>query len=155
MPRDVKKRGKRGEKKRKRQAQDDEERAENKRPKEDEEHNEAQEEENQDEEFAPSYQQSEGEPCVPFGSAQAPNEFYGLLDEEEQAYFKKADQMLELDKFVSTDDRLLFIDSIWREALGKELKIANSQSTSRFMERLVRWSNPAQLKDLFLKFTGQ
>ena len=38
---------------------------------------------------------------------------------------------------------------------GKELKLANSQSCSRLMERLILLSTPNQLKDLFQKFSGQ
>ena len=81
--------------------------------------------------------------------------FYGLLDEEEQAYFKRADQMLELSQFSDPEERDLFLASLWREVNGKELKIANSQSCSRLMERLIASSTPTQLKALFSKLNGQ
>lgn len=81
--------------------------------------------------------------------------FYGMLDEEEQEYFKKADEMLELNDFEGPDGRSLFLQNVYREANGKELKIANSQSCSRLMERLILLSTPQQLKDLFQKFSGQ
>ena len=81
--------------------------------------------------------------------------FYGMLDEDEQEYFKRADEMLELDQFDGPDERALFVESVFREADGKELKIANSQSCSRLMERLILVSTPKQLKDLFQKFNGQ
>jgi len=83
------------------------------------------------------------------------NPFYGLLDEEEQAYFKRADTLLELNQFADTEERSLFLANVYREANGKELKIANSQSCSRLMERLMRMSTPDQLKNLFQKFSGQ
>ena len=81
--------------------------------------------------------------------------FYGLLDEDEQEYFKKADSMLELNQFTDADERNLFLANVYKEASGKELKIANSQSCSRLMERLILLSTPGQLKNLFQKFSGQ
>lgn len=81
--------------------------------------------------------------------------FYGMLDEDEQEYFKRADEMLELNQFDGPDERNLFIESVYKEADGKELKLANSQSCSRLMERLILLSSPNQLKDLFQKFSGQ
>ena len=81
--------------------------------------------------------------------------FYGLLDEDEQEYFKRADTMLELDQFADAEERSLFLANVYLEANGKELKIANSQSCSRLMERLILMSTPSQLKALFRKFSGQ
>lgn len=81
--------------------------------------------------------------------------FYGLLDEDEQAYFKRVDAILELDQFVNDEERELFVANVYREAAGKELKIANSQSCSRLLERLICMSTPDQLKVLFQKFSEQ
>lgn len=81
--------------------------------------------------------------------------YYGQLDEDEQEYFKRADEMLELNQFEDPDARKLFLDSVYKEADGKELKIANSQSCSRLMERLILMSSSEQLKNLFQKFSGQ
>lgn len=81
--------------------------------------------------------------------------FYGMLDEDEQEYFKRADEMLELNRFDGPEERNLFIENVYKEANGKELKMANSQSCSRLMERLIQLSTPQQLKDLFQKFNGQ
>ena len=81
--------------------------------------------------------------------------FYGLLDEDEQEYFKRADFMLELNQFAEPEERNLFLANVYKEASGKELKIANSQSCSRLMERLILLSTPVQLKNLFQKFSGQ
>jgi nucleolar protein 9 len=80
--------------------------------------------------------------------------FYGMLDEEEQNYFRQADEQLELNQFEGPEDRALFLESVYREADGKELKIANSQSCSRLMERLIILSTPEQLKGLFQRFSG-
>ena len=81
--------------------------------------------------------------------------FYGLLDEEEQSYFRRADTVLELNRFADPDERALFIANVYREVIGKELKIASSQSCSRFLERLICMSTTSQLKCLFQSFNGQ
>ncbi|KAL4885136.1 hypothetical protein BJY04DRAFT_205685 [Aspergillus karnatakaensis] len=67
--------------------------------------------------------------------------FYGLLDPEEQEYFSRANEMLEL-------------NHVFREARGKELKIACSQSCSRLMEKLISVSDIYQIRRLFNKFIG-
>ncbi|SLM36546.1 Pumilio RNA-binding repeat [Lasallia pustulata] len=66
--------------------------------------------------------------------------FYGLLSEDEQEYFKRADSLLELNQFADAEERNLFLANVYKEANGKELKIANSQSS--------------QLKALFREFNG-
>lgn len=81
--------------------------------------------------------------------------FFGMLDDEEQEYFKRADDMLEANEFGDDEERSLFLSNVWREAEGKELKIAQSQSCSRLTERLIQLSTPAQLKGLFQKFSGK
>lgn len=81
--------------------------------------------------------------------------FFGMLDDDEQEYFKRADDMLESNAFGDHEERSLFLSNVYREADGKELKIAQSQSCSRLMERLIQLSTPAQLKNLFQKFSGK
>lgn len=80
--------------------------------------------------------------------------YYGQLEDEEQEYFRHADQLLELNDFPSDEDRSLFLANVYREAEGKELKIACSQSCSRLMERLIILSTADQKKKLFEKFNG-
>ena len=53
--------------------------------------------------------------------------FFGMLDEDEQEYFKRADSMLESNSFGDDEERALFLANVYREAEGKELKIAQSQ----------------------------
>lgn len=79
-------------------------------------------------------------------------EFFGMLSDEEQEYFRRADEMLELNDFPSPDDRAVFIDNVFKEAAGKELKLASSQSCSRLMERLILLSSTRQKKRLFDAF---
>lgn len=79
-------------------------------------------------------------------------EFYGMLADEEQEYFRRADEMLELNQFPTPDERDMFLESVFKEAQGKELKLASSQSCSRLMERLIQLSNTSQKKHLFEAF---
>jgi nucleolar protein 9 len=148
MPKENRKRGRRDEeKKRKRDGHDDD--ATHKRHK-----------KSQDglRDFAPQDGEQyyggglESEPR-PEGMPELP--YYGQLDEEEQEYFKRADELLELNQFEGPDERAMFLENVYQEADGKELKIANSQSCSRLMERLILLSTPAQLKKLFQAFSGQ
>ena len=149
MPKEHRKRGRREEKKRKREAELEDGNVTSKRRKSED----AEEEveiivDGGDEAEAPQgYSENDDRPGnLPF---------YGLLDEDEQEYFKSADSMLELNQFADPEERSLFLANVYKEASGKELKIANSQSCSRLMERLILLSTPGQLKNLFQKFSGQ
>ncbi|KAM0326932.1 hypothetical protein ACHAQA_006052 [Verticillium albo-atrum] len=86
------------------------------------------------------------------GQDRPEREFFGMLDDEEQEYFKRADEMLELNQFPSDEDRDVFLQSVYREAVGKELKLASSQSLSRLMERLILLSSTRQKKQIFGAF---
>ncbi|PHH66313.1 hypothetical protein CDD81_7906 [Ophiocordyceps australis] len=81
-------------------------------------------------------------------------EYFGMLTDEEQEYFRRADEMLELNEFASGEDRAVFVESVFCEARGKELKLASSQSCSRLMERLVQLGTRGHKKRLFEAFGG-
>ncbi|KAI3402071.1 hypothetical protein diail_4045 [Diaporthe ilicicola] len=87
------------------------------------------------------------------GPAEPEREFFGMLTDEEQEYFRSADEKLETNDFESDEDRGYFLQSLYTEAVGKELKLASSQSCSRLMERLILLSNTRQKKRLFEAFT--
>lgn len=81
--------------------------------------------------------------------------FFGLLDDEEQDFFRHADATLDANTFADADEKSAFLANVYREAEGKELKIANSQSCSRLLERLIQLSSSEQCNSLFDKFHGQ
>lgn len=85
-------------------------------------------------------------------AAEPEREFFGMLTDEEQEYFRSADEKLETNDFESNEDRGYFLQSVYTEAVGKELKLASSQSCSRLMERLILLSNTRQKKRLFEAF---
>ncbi|KAI9844897.1 MAG: Nucleolar protein 9 [Sclerophora amabilis] len=139
MPKEHKKRGRREDKKRKREHEDGE--TDVKIPK-----------LTGGSEVEPPIQEEAAEHYRPQASSETP--FYGLLNEHEQEYFSRANELLELNQFANPEERTLFLENVYREADGRELKIANSQSCSRLMERLILLSTPKQLKNLFQKFLG-
>ncbi|QSS49905.1 rRNA processing protein [Histoplasma capsulatum var. duboisii H88] len=147
MPRERQKRGRRAEAKRKR----GDEAGEHKSPK-------RQKASNGYNDYNPLYNQAKiGDDYIPLeegpaSSMDAP--FYGLLDAEEQEYFSRAGGLLELNQFETEEEKDIFIERVYEEADGKELKIACSQSCSRLMERLISASTVSQIKRLFSKFVG-
>jgi nucleolar protein 9 len=86
------------------------------------------------------------------GSGDMP--FYGLLDADEAEYFSRANEMLESNQFHDAEERGLFVESVYQEANGKELKIACSQGCSRLMEKLISMSDVRQIRRIFSKFIG-
>lgn len=148
MPKEYRKRGRREEKKRKRE-EDEDQAALAKRQKSEDAETEVEIIVDGDHEAGPQ----EGYPEYAARPGDFP--FYGLLGEDEQEYFKRADSMLELNQFADPDERNLFLANVYKEASGKELKIASSQSCSRLMERVILLSTPGQLKSLFQKLSGQ
>lgn len=88
------------------------------------------------------------------GPSAPEREFFGMLADSEQEYFRSADEKLETNDFDSDEDRGYFLQSLYKEAAGKELKLASSQSCSRLMERLILLSNTRQKKRLFEAFAG-
>ncbi|KAF2433808.1 ARM repeat-containing protein [Tothia fuscella] len=155
MPKEGKKRGRRGEKKRKLEQSDEEIEHTHKKHKHDKSHSHV--ESTAPADFVPleNGQHQDNLETQDATSYSQPGEmpFYGMLDEEEQEYFKRADEMLELNDFANAEDRSIFLANVYKEAEGKELKLANSQSCSRLMERLIRLSTADQLKGLFGKFS--
>ena len=97
------------------------------------------------------YEQQEGGSG---GALQDEREFFGMLSDEEQDYFRSVDEQLDIDDFPSQEERDLYLAGVFTEAQGKELKLACSQSCSRLMERLILMSNTRQKKKLFEQFAG-
>ncbi|KAK4463293.1 hypothetical protein QBC42DRAFT_69276 [Cladorrhinum samala] len=88
------------------------------------------------------------------GSSHFEREFFGMLADQEQEYFRRADELLELNDFPSDEERHIFLQNVYKEARGKELKLASSQSCSRLMERLILLSSTKQKKRIYDAFAG-
>lgn len=90
------------------------------------------------------------------GTAQVDNDvpFYGLLTEDEQSYYANVSNKLDANDFESEDDRRLFVSAVHRETMGKELKVASSQSSSRYLEKVIAVSEGLQLRNMIGRFLG-
>ena len=146
MPQENKKRGRREEKKRKHEADPEGDHLSKRRKSED----------LDNEALAQDFQVDgdAGDEFVSFGIKPSleQTQFYGLLDEEEQAYFTNVNQKISANDFESDEDRTTFVEAVHRELQGKELRIASSQSCSRHLEKIVMLSTPKQLRQLFAAF---
>ena len=78
--------------------------------------------------------------------------FYGLLTDEEQEYYAKVNTKITTDDFENDEERSDFIEAVYRESAGKEIKLASSQSCSRHLEKIIQLSTQTQLKALFRAF---
>uniref|UniRef100_A0A093VEP6 Nucleolar protein 9 n=1 Tax=Talaromyces marneffei PM1 TaxID=1077442 RepID=A0A093VEP6_TALMA len=122
MPREKQKRGRR--------AQEKEKREENKRKLEDD-HEEpalkrqrpSSEDQAEPADYIPLDSGEHEEQEIPVAD-QNDTPFYGLLDTEEQEYFSRAAEVLELNQFQTAEEQSIFVESVYEEAKGKELKIA-------------------------------
>ncbi|GMM30113.1 RNA-binding RNA processing protein [Martiniozyma asiatica (nom. inval.)] len=81
--------------------------------------------------------------------------FFGLVDSSELTYFHQAEQTLNLNTFQSNEEKLMFIQSVFQEAKGKELKLVTNQICSKLMERLILQSSLKQIHQLFNAFNGK
>ncbi|EMG46897.1 Nucleolar protein required for 18S rRNA synthesis, putative, partial [Candida maltosa Xu316] len=81
-----------------------------------------------------------------------PNTFFGLVDSNELDYFKQAESTLNINAFDNDEERQGFINSVFEEAQGKELKLVTNQICSKLMERLILFANDRQLKKIFKQF---
>ncbi|KAI1378004.1 ARM repeat-containing protein [Hypoxylon crocopeplum] len=102
----------------------------------------------------PAFQDGYDQPQIRIGGPPPDREFFGMLSDQEQEYFRSVDEQLDIDDFPSQEERDLYLASVFAEAEGKELKLACSQSCSRLMERLILMSNTRQKKKLFGQFGG-
>ncbi|KAK6863808.1 pumilio-family RNA binding repeat domain-containing protein [Apiospora arundinis] len=103
-------------------------------------------------EFQPSGANGVAQGFEQSGYEQPEKEFFGMLTDEEQEYFRSVDEVLDVDEFPSQEDRDIYLNNVFIEAQGKELKLACSQSCSRLLERLILMSNTRQKKKLFEQF---
>lgn len=81
-------------------------------------------------------------------------QFFGMLTDEEQEYFRGAAEVLEMNDFAAPEDRAIFVENVFKEAEGKEMKLACSQGCSRLMEKLILLSSMKQKKQLFEALAG-
>lgn len=80
--------------------------------------------------------------------------FFGLLEENEINYFKTIDDAIIADEFGDSEEIKLFVQNVYQEAVGKELKLATSPLGSKVLEALLMRSSQEQVRVLFQAFQG-
>lgn len=80
--------------------------------------------------------------------------FFGLVDRQELEYFKQAESTMAVDGFGSPEERTGFINGVFEEIRGKELKLVTSQICSKLIERLILTADDDQLRSIFSSFIG-
>lgn len=82
------------------------------------------------------------------------NTFFGLVDRQELEYFKQAESTMAVDGFGSPEERQGFINGVFEEIKGKELKLVTNQICSKLIERLILIADDDQLRAVFNSFSG-
>ncbi|KAJ2815186.1 Nucleolar protein 9, partial [Coemansia furcata] len=74
---------------------------------------------------------------------------YGLVNPDLQKYLKSCEEMLDDQKFGSTEDRDIFINNVYSEMKNFELQLTTDHEASRILEKLFWISNDYQIKRYF------
>lgn len=97
-------------------------------------------------------QDEAGESSFAFSNARDNrSSFFGLLDRSELEYFKNAENVLATNA-LSAEEKEPFVESVFTEAKGKELKLATNQVCSKLVERMIQLSDDEQLQQLAQAF---
>ncbi|KAI8337966.1 armadillo-type protein [Chlamydoabsidia padenii] len=79
---------------------------------------------------------------------------YGEVPEEMLGYFKIVESKLDEQSFESAEDQRLFVDNVYAEVEGNELRLATNYSCSLVLEKLLKISDGFQLRVFMDKLTG-
>ncbi|KAG4301193.1 hypothetical protein PCK1_002503 [Pneumocystis canis] len=79
--------------------------------------------------------------------------FFGTLSLEDEKYFRGVEEMLMIHRF-SREEYRLFVDNIFLEIQGRELKLAINPLYSKTLETLLHMASPSQLKRYFQALVG-
>ncbi|KAI9317229.1 armadillo-type protein [Dichotomocladium elegans] len=80
---------------------------------------------------------------------------YGRVEEQLMAYFKQVQESLDDPPFETAEEQRLFVDAVYHEVEGNELRLAVNPTCSLILEKLLTVSNPFQLRVFCDKLTGR
>ncbi|KAI8067451.1 armadillo-type protein [Gongronella butleri] len=80
---------------------------------------------------------------------------YGEVEENLVAYFKGIETKLDDQDFDSPEDQRLFVENVYSEVEGNELRLATNYSCSLILEKLLKISDHFQLRVFLDKLAGQ
>ncbi|KAJ3066987.1 Nucleolar protein 9 [Podochytrium sp. JEL0797] len=78
----------------------------------------------------------------------------GRLDPDAQVYFVSIEKMLDDNDFETDEDRLLFVQNVYKEVGQNDIKLAADPDASRVLEKLIRLSSDVQVRRLMRSFQG-
>ncbi|KAI7869750.1 armadillo-type protein [Spinellus fusiger] len=80
---------------------------------------------------------------------------YGEVEEHMLGYFKGIEATLDHPQFETAEDQRLFIDNVFTEVEGNELRLATNYSCSLILEKLLKISDAFQLRVFIDKLRGR
>ncbi|KAI9008988.1 armadillo-type protein [Phycomyces nitens] len=80
---------------------------------------------------------------------------YGEVEEQLLGYFKNVESSLDDPQFETAEDQRLFVDNVYSEVEGNELRLATNYSCSLILEKLLKISDPFQLRVFMDKLRGR
>ncbi|KAG0164059.1 Nucleolar protein 9 [Apophysomyces sp. BC1034] len=80
---------------------------------------------------------------------------YGEVDEQMLGYFKNVENSLDDPQFESAEDQRLFVGNVYTEVEGNELRLSTNYSCSLILEKLLKVSDPFQLRVFMDKLSGR
>ncbi|KAJ3011101.1 UNVERIFIED_CONTAM: Nucleolar protein 9 [Siphonaria sp. JEL0065] len=78
----------------------------------------------------------------------------GRVDPDVQVYFMSVEKMLDDQEFETDEDRILFVQNVYREVGANDVKLAADSECSRVLEKLIRLSSDIQVRKLMRSFVG-
>ncbi|KAJ3405152.1 Nucleolar protein 9 [Chytriomyces hyalinus] len=118
----------------------------------------AQDENGNDEQFsrrAPGSTYKDSDKPLPHRDPSLPDQpELGRVDPDVQEYFISIEKMLDENDFEADEDRVLFIQNVYREVGANDVKLAADSDCSRVLEKLIRLSTDVQVRRLMRSFNG-
>ncbi|KAI9341409.1 armadillo-type protein [Obelidium mucronatum] len=78
----------------------------------------------------------------------------GMVDPDVQVYFMSVEKMLDDNEFETDEDRILFVQNVYREVGANDVKLAADSECSRVLEKLIRLSSDIQVRKLMRSFNA-
>ncbi|KAI8971901.1 armadillo-type protein [Mycotypha africana] len=80
---------------------------------------------------------------------------FGEVDEELLGYFKNVEQTLDDPQFETAEDQRLFVENVYNEVDGNEIRLSTNYSCSLILEKLLKISDSFQLRVFMDKLRGK
>ncbi|KAI8881502.1 ARM repeat-containing protein [Backusella circina FSU 941] len=103
----------------------------------------------------PEQQQQTNSAGIVFNDQHFQSAHFGEVDEEILGYFKNVEQTLDDPPFETGEDQRLFVQNVYTEVDGNELRLSTNYSCSLILEKLLKISDSFQLRVFMDKLSGK